>query len=158
MRRADVRRHEVGASGGVALEVPGVVSVRLEPELRTVVVRWLRYDDFAVKPALEQQLALILQHRLRTVIVDSGEAVGSYSPAMNRWIGQDFLPRMQDTDVELLVTVVPRSDLAAMANKEWQDGGQQAGIRIVEVASMADAQRLAREVLDAVPASLLGRA
>ena len=53
----------------------------LEPRLRTVVVRWLRYDDFAVKPALEQQLELILQHRLRSVIVDSQEAVGTYSPA-----------------------------------------------------------------------------
>jgi hypothetical protein len=112
------------------------------------VVRWLRYDDFAVKPALEQQLELILQHRLRSVIVDSQEAVGAYSPAMNRWIGQEFVPRMQDTEVQLLVTVVPRSSLAAMANKEWQDGGQQSGVRMVEVGSMAEAERLARDVMD----------
>ena len=87
--------------------MPGVVSVRLEPRLRTVVLRWLRYDDFAVKPALEQQLELIVEHRLRSVIVDSADAVGSYSPAMNRWIGQEFVPRMQSTEVQLLVTVVP---------------------------------------------------
>lgn len=111
-------------------------------------VRWLRYDDFAVKPALEQQLELILQHRLRSVIVDSQEAVGTYSPAMNRWIGQEFVPRMQNTEVQLLVTVVPRSSLAAMANKEWQDGGQQSGMRMAEVGSMAEAERLARDVMD----------
>ncbi|HET8614868.1 MAG TPA: hypothetical protein VFL94_05020 [Actinomycetales bacterium] len=133
----------------MALEVPGVVTVSLEPRLRTVVVRWLRYDDFAVKPALEQQLALIVQHRLRSVIVDSQEAVGTYSPAMNRWIGTDFVPRMQGTDVQLLVTVVPRSSLAAMANKEWQDSGQQSGMRMAEVGSMSEAERLAREVMDA---------
>jgi hypothetical protein len=132
----------------VALEVPGVVTVSLEPRLRTVVVRWLRYDDFAVKPALEQQLELILQHRLCSVIVDSQDAVGTYSPAMNRWIGTEFVPRMQDTDVQVLVTVVPRSSLAAMANKEWQDGGQQCGLRMAEVATMADAERLAREAMD----------
>jgi Cu/Ag efflux pump CusA len=130
-----------------------VVTVSLEPRLRTVVVRWLRYDDVAVKPALEKQLELILQHRLRSVIVDSQEAVGTYSPAMNRWIGQEFVPRMQDTEVQLLVTVVPRSSLAAMANKEWQDGGQQAGMRMAEVGSMAEAERLARDAMDAVPVS-----
>jgi Cu/Ag efflux pump CusA len=114
------------------------------------VVRWLRYDDDAVKPALEQQLELILQHRLRSVIVDSQEAVGTYSPTMNRWIGQEFLPRMQHTEVQLLVTVVPRSSLAAMANREWQESGQQAGMRIVEVGSMAEAERLVRDAMDAV--------
>ena len=149
MRRADIRRHQVGPEGGVALEVPGVVTVSLEPRLRTVVVRWLRYDDVAVKPALEQQLELIVRHRLRSVIVDSADAVGTYSPAMNRWIGTEFVPRMQTTDVRVLVTVVPRSSLAAMANKEWQDGGQRAGMRMAEVASMADAERLAREAMDA---------
>lgn len=130
--------------------MPGVVTVSLDPRLRTVVVRWSRYDDYAVKPALEQQLELIVQHRLRSVIVDSHDAVGTYSPAMNRWIGNEFVPRMQGTDVQLLVTVVPRSSLAAMANKEWQDGGQQAGMRMAEVATMAEAERLARDVLEGV--------
>jgi hypothetical protein len=149
VRHADIRRYQVGPEGGVVLEVPRVVTVRLEPRLRTVVVRWLRYDDVAVKPALEQQLDLIVRQGLRSVIVDSADAVGTYSPAMNRWIGTEFVPRMRTTDVRVLVTVVPRSSLAAMANKEWQDGGQRVGMRMAEVPSMADAERLAREAMDA---------
>ncbi|HSF25900.1 MAG TPA: methyl-accepting chemotaxis protein [Actinomycetes bacterium] len=138
--------HEVGAEGGVALEVPGVVSVSHVPHLRTVVVRWLRYDDFAVKPALNKQFELIQRHRLRSVIVDSQDAVGCYSPEMNRWIGQEFVPRMLSTEVRVLVTVVPRSALAGMANQDWQSGGTQAGMQMVEVASMAEAERICREV------------
>jgi methyl-accepting chemotaxis protein len=138
--------HQVGPAGGVAFEVPGVVSVSLLPRTRSVLTRWLRYDDFAVKPALTKQLELTRQHRLTSVIVDSQEAVGAYSPEMSRWIGQDFVPLMQDTPVRLLVTVVPRSALTNMANQEWQSGGEQVGLRMVDVGSMAEAERLCASV------------
>ncbi len=142
--------HQTGARGGVALEVEDVVSVTHRPELQAVVVRWLRYDDIAVKPALGKQLELIQTHRLRTVIVDSRDAVGAYSPEMSRWIGEDFVPRMESTTVRMFVTVIPRSAVAELANKGWQNGrtedGASAGFAMVEVAAMSEAERLARSV------------
>lgn len=129
-----------------------MVRVRLDTRLRTVVMQWFRYDDAAVRPALECELELVRRHGLRSVIVDSQDAVGSYSPAINAWIGHDFLPRMQDTDMRLLISVVPRSDLVAMSNQKWQDGGQASGLRIVEVGSMAEAEQLARQAMDAAAA------
>ncbi|GAB2672463.1 methyl-accepting chemotaxis protein [Thalassiella azotivora] len=144
-----VLRHEPGPQGGVVLDVPGVVSVTWAPAVNAVVVRWLRYDDFAVKPALTEQLQQIRRHGLTAVIVDSREAVGSYSPEMTRWIGEDFVPRMSGTRVRRLVTVVPRSSLAALSNQEWQDGGARSGLQMLEVASVAEAERLAAEVAPA---------
>jgi hypothetical protein len=146
---AQVHRPKPGTGGGVALDIPGVVSVRTDLTLKAVVVRWLRYDDFAVKPALEEQLAQIQQHGLRTVIVDSSDAVGGYSPEMNRWVGVEFVPRMSTTQVRQIVTVVSHSSLAEMSNREWQNGGRSSGLRMVEVSSMAEAEGLARQELDA---------
>ncbi|WP_296605041.1 methyl-accepting chemotaxis protein [Nocardioides sp.] len=136
--------HDIGTRGGVALEVDGVVSVTHAPDLQAVVVRWLRYQDQAVKPALGKQLELIRQHALRTVVVDSREAVGAYSAEMNRWIGEDFVPLLERTTMKAFVTVVPRSAVADLANKGWQEGHDGLGFQMVEVASMAEAEEIAR--------------
>ena len=137
--------HQTGPSGGVVLEVEGVVTVSHLPDLQAVCVRWLRYQDMAVRPALGKQLELIRTHGLRTVIVDSQEAVGAYSAETNRWIGQEFVPQMERTSVEAFVTVVPRSAVADLANKGWQDTSV-GGFTMVEVASMAEAEAIARRV------------
>ncbi len=134
--------HDTGTRGGVALEVEGVVSVSHVPDLQAVVVRWLRYQDQAVKPALGKQLELIRQHSLRTVVVDSRDAVGAYSAEMNRWIGEDFVPLLERTTMTTFVTVVPRSAVADLANKGWQEGHD--GMGMAEVASMAEAETIAR--------------
>jgi methyl-accepting chemotaxis protein len=136
--------HDTGTRGGVALEVDGVVSVTHAPELQAVVVRWLRYQDQAVKPALGKQLELIRQHSLRTVVVDSRDAVGAYSAEMNRWIGEDFVPLLERTTMKAFVTVVPRSAVADLANKGWQEGHDGLGFQMVEVASMTEAEEIAR--------------
>ena len=136
--------HDIGASGGVALEVEGVVSVTHDPKLQAVIVRWLRYQDQAVKPALGMQLDLIRKHSLRTVVVDSREAVGAYSAEMNHWIGVDFVPLLERTTMKAFVTVVPRSAVADLANKGWQEGQDGLGFQMVEVASMAEAEEIAR--------------
>jgi len=136
--------HDIGTRGGVALEVEGVVSVTHVPELEAVVVRWLRYQDQAVKPALGKQLELIRTHSLRTVVVDSSEAVGAYSAEMNRWIGVEFVPLLERTTMKAFVTVVPRSAVADLANKGWQEGQNGLGFQMVEVASMREAEEIAR--------------
>ncbi len=143
--RRQVVVHELGPEGGVALEVDGAVQVIHDPELDAVVVRWLRYADEAVKPALGKQLELVTSRRLSTVIVDSSEAVGAYSPAMNHWIGHEFVPLLRRTSLRGFVTVVPRSAVADLANKGWQDQGDDGGFPMVEVATFADAARFARE-------------
>ncbi len=136
--------HDTGTSGGIALEVDGVVSVTHVQELQAVVVRWLRYQDQAVKPALGKQLELIRQHSLRTVVVDSRDAVGAYSAEMNHWIGVEFVPLLEKTTMKAFVTVVPRSAVADLANKGWQEEGQGAlGFQMVEVASMEEAEAIA---------------
>ncbi|GAB2879480.1 methyl-accepting chemotaxis protein [Nocardioides pacificus] len=142
----EVVTHETGPRGGVALEVEGAVSVTHVADLNAVVVRWLRYDDSAVKPALGKQLELIQKHSLHTVIVDSQEAVGAYSAEMNRWIGQEFVPKMERTAVRGFVTVVPRSAVADLANKGWQDNSETRGFQMVEVGSMAEAETIARRL------------
>ncbi len=136
--------HDIGTEGGVALEVEGVVSVTLAPQLQAVIVRWLRYQDQAVKPALGKQLELIQKHSLRTVVVDSREAVGAYSAEMNHWIGGEFVPLLERTTMKAFVTVVPRSAVADLANKGWQEGQSGLGFQMVEVASMAEAEDIAR--------------
>jgi len=138
--------HETGAAGGLVLEVDGVVTVTHRADLEAVAVRWLRYQDVAVKPALGKQLDLIRQHALRTVIVDSQDAVGAYSAEMNRWIAQDFVPLMERTALKVFITVVPRSAVADLANKGWQDGQVERGFQMVEVASMAEAEAIAQRV------------
>lgn len=138
--------HDTGSSGGVALEVQGVVSVTHRPELEAVTVRWLRYQDLVVKPTLGKQLELIRRHSLRTVIVDSQEAVGAYSPETNRWISQDFVPQMESTTIQAFITVVPRSAVADLANKGWQTGRVDHGFQMVEVATMAEAEAIAQRV------------
>ena len=139
--------HQPGPAGGVVLEVEGVVTVSHLPHLAAVCVRWLRYEDLVVKPALGKQLELIKTHGLTTVIVDSQDAVGAYSAETNRWIGQEFVPQMQDTAVEAFVTVVPRSAVADLANKGWQESsGSTDGFSMVEVATMAEAEEIARRV------------
>ena len=138
--------HETGTAGGVVLEVEGVVKVTHLADLEAVCVRWLRYQDMAVKPALGKQLELIRKHSLRTVIVDSQDAVGAYSAEMNRWIGQEFVPLMERTSLKVFITVVPRSAVADLANKGWQDGTADRGFQMVEVASMAEAEAIGQRV------------
>jgi methyl-accepting chemotaxis protein len=142
----EVTVHQTGPAGGLALEVEGAVTVTHVADLDAVVVRWLRYDDDAVKPALGKQLELIQRHGLTTVIVDSQDAVGAYSAEMNRWIGREFVPQMEQTTVRGFVTVVPRSAVADLANKGWQDGSDTRGFQMVEVATMAEAEAIARKV------------
>ena len=141
--------HDTGAAGGVALEVEGTVSVRHDPAIGAVIVRWLRYADEAVRPALGKQLELIRAHRLTTVIVDSSEAVGAYSTEMNHWIGRDFVPQLTRTTLRGFVTVVPRSAVADLANQGWQDADASLGFPMVQVATAAEAERLARGWLTA---------
>jgi methyl-accepting chemotaxis protein len=136
--------HDTGTRGGVALEVDGVVSVTHVPEIQAVVVRWLRYRDQAVKPALGKQLELIQRHSLRTVVVDSRDAVGAYSAAMNHWIGEEFVPLLEKTTMRAFVTVVPRSAVADLANKGWQEGQDKMAFQMAEVASIAEAEEIAR--------------
>ncbi|WP_127480393.1 methyl-accepting chemotaxis protein [Nocardioides pantholopis] len=144
--------HETGPEGGVALEVEGAVTVSHVPDLDAVVVRWLRHADDAVKPALGKQLELIRTHSLSTVIVDSSEAVGAYSTEINQWIGQEFVPQLGRTSLRGFVTVVPRSAVADLANKGWQEQDGSLGFSMVEVATPAEAERLARELHDRVAA------
>jgi hypothetical protein len=141
---AQIIEHRLDATGGLAFEVPGVVSVSVLPRCNAVVTQWLRYDDYAVKPALGKQLELIKQYDLTTVIVDSREAVGAYSEEMTEWIGGEFIGKMLRTRVRSLITVVPKSALANISNQGWQSGGDDAGFRMIEVGSMAEAEQLCR--------------
>ncbi|MGZ4447054.1 MAG: methyl-accepting chemotaxis protein [Nocardioides sp.] len=142
----EVVMHQTGSAGGVVLEVEGVVTVEHRSDIDAVTVRWLRYQDLAVKPALTTQLDLIRRHSLKTVIVDSQDAVGAYSAEMNRWISQDFVPQMERTSLKAFITVVPRSAVADLANKGWQTGQGGTGFQMVEVTSMTEAEAIAQRV------------
>jgi len=137
--------HQTGVAGGVALEVEGVVTVRHEPGINAVVVRWLRHADEAVRPALGKQLELIKAHRLTAVIVDSSDAVGAYSAETNQWIGREFIPQLVRTSLlRGFVTVVPRNAVADLANQGWQEADDSLGFPMVQVGSYAEAEELAR--------------
>ena len=137
--------HEIGAAGGVALEVEDTVTVRHDAALDAVVVRWLRHADDAVRPALGKQLDLIVERRLSTVIVDSGDATGAYSADTNAWIAREFVPRLTRTSLRGFVTVVPRDAVADLANQGWQEADDSLGFPMVQVATLAEAEQLARE-------------
>ncbi|MFC7497573.1 MULTISPECIES: methyl-accepting chemotaxis protein [unclassified Nocardioides] len=136
--------HETGPAGGVALEIEDTVTVRHEPTLDAVVVRWLRHADDAVRPALGQQLDLIVRHRLGTVIVDSSDATGAYSAETNAWIGREFVPKLMRTSIRGFVTVVPRNAVADLANQGWQEADDSLGFPMVQVGTYAEAEQLAR--------------
>lgn len=140
----EVVEHQTGPDGGVALEIEDTVTVRHDAALGAVVVRWLRHADEAVRPALGKQLELIKAHRLGTVIVDSSEAVGAYSAETNQWIGQEFVPLLCRTSLRGFVTVVPRNAVADLANQGWQDADHSLGFPMVQVATLAEAEQLAR--------------
>lgn len=136
--------HETGPAGGVALEIENTVSVRHDPALNAVVIRWLRHADEAVRPALGKQLELMLAHGLTTVIVDSSDATGAYSAETNAWIGQEFVPQLVRTAIKGFVTVVPRSAVADLANQGWQESDTSLGFPMVQVATLAEAEQHAR--------------
>jgi methyl-accepting chemotaxis protein len=141
---ARIIEHEVGAAGGLAFEIPGVVSLVVRPQLGAIVATWLRFDDFAVKPALGKELELIREYDLRTVVVDTQEAVGAWSQEISDWVGREFMAGMMRTRARSLITVVPKSALANLSNQGWQSGGGDAGLRMIEVGSMAEAEQLCR--------------
>jgi methyl-accepting chemotaxis protein len=141
---AQIIEHRLDATGGLAFEIPGVVTLTVRPDLGAIAAVWLRFDDYAVKPALGKELDLIREYDLRTVIVDTREAVGAWSEEITDWIGKEFMAGMARTRARALITVVPKSALANISNQGWQSGGDDAGFRMIEVGSMAEAEHLCR--------------
>jgi methyl-accepting chemotaxis protein len=132
-------------AGTVVVSQPGVLTMSVIDEVRAVVMAWEHQSDAAFRPGVEAQLKLINERKLTAVIVDTSRVTGTLSDTTQDWIAKDFFPRMGRTSVRVVISIVPQSAIAKMVNGRWQSVGNSCGFDQVEVASMAQAQAVARQ-------------
>lgn len=128
---------------------PGVGSIGYDDSLQAVIMTWFKTtDDAFVQERLETELRLVVERRLRTIIVDTSQVKGVLSQDIQAWIAADFFPRLSRTGLRALVTVKPQSAIAMLTNNRSFVGAD-VPFDILHVDTLADAYRVAEGVLQA---------
>lgn len=130
-------------------ERPSTCTLGYDAALNAVVITWLHNDVF--RPMLEQQLVLVRRHRATTVIVDTSMVKGLVNNENQDWLSNDYFARLSSSGLAALISVVPKSAIAAPTNLP-SFRGHDVSFDMVEVASLEAAQACAQQYAAALSA------
>lgn len=132
-------------------DCPGVGSIGYDDSIKAVILTWFKNDDGIFRDRMETELRLVVERGLMTVIVDTSQVKGVLSLENQAWIAGDFFPRLSQTSLRALVSVVPQSAIAHLTNKRSFHGAQVA-FEVVQVDTLAEAHDVAVRVMNGQPA------
>lgn len=125
-------------------ERPGICALGYDDSVKSVIITWLINDDAVFRAMLEEQLVLIHRHAAATVIVDTSAVRGVLNDENQQWLTDNFFPRLSSSGLAALISVVPKSAIAALTNLRSFRGCDVA-FDLVEVASLPAAMTRAAE-------------
>jgi hypothetical protein len=82
---------------------------------RTVILAWKKFakgDDF--KNALEAGLELVKKKGAKRWVGDC-QNLGPIAPADQKWVNEDWFPRLLGTGMQRMAVIIPKSALSKMA-------------------------------------------
>ena len=134
-------------------DCPGVGSIGYDDSIKAVILTWFKNDDALFRDRMETELRLVVERDLLSVIVDTAQVKGVLSLENQAWIAEDFFPRLSQTGLRALVSVVPQSAIAQLTNKRSFLGAQ-VPFEVLQVDSLAEACDVAARVMNGAPATV----
>jgi hypothetical protein len=123
----------------------GVVEAHYDEQLKSVIVKWIRFDPGAVRPCLLAQRDALKAHAGRAVLVDASTGQGALNADDQKWLATTFLPELAAIGVKTIVTVVPKSAVTRLTAQRWTESGSVAGITMLDAKTYNDAVAAIRE-------------
>ncbi|WP_109832402.1 hypothetical protein [Reichenbachiella versicolor] len=123
----------------------GVVETSVDLSNQSMTVKWSSLsDDVAIKECCEAQLEQV-KGGINKLFLDVSEAQGVPTQERQDWFAQTLFPSFADNGMKAIFTILPKSAITKLASKKWTKTGAPFNFDMFDVASLSDAQELAKE-------------
>ncbi len=122
--------------------IPGKMESFHVPEVNAILDKWINYDvtlqefDDAV---LHKGLTIAREKKSRAWIVDSSDAKGVFSKAIQEFIGTDVFSNFAKNGIKYFITVLPKDPITKLTVKNYSSKAGPNGVTLVEVGTEEDA-------------------
>jgi hypothetical protein len=103
-------------------EKPNYLKVTFSKEGKYILFKWYKFGIPLEEMKIVHQKALdtLLANNCYSYIAETSEATGTLLPSVIEWWTNEWVPKLQKSNIKAIVTVVPKSVLANLSTKDWQ--------------------------------------
>jgi len=128
--------------------IPGKLNMQWNDKIKAIIDTWTSYqvtlDEFAFA-ILEKGLINAKENAAIAWIVDSNNAVGTFTRECQRFIATDIFPSFSKNGIKYFITINSKNTMTNRTVKEYQAKAQPNRLILVEVLNVSEAVKWLQE-------------
>jgi hypothetical protein len=133
----------------VVFDIPDVFTCYWDSDVKAIIGRWQSFRTTKVSEIVTRHIAEGGSRGAATCVVDVSQIKAVLSPEDGAWVEKNSPVLLAKARYSAIVNIVPASALTKMGADRWAKAAMGNGLDTFTCTSLADAQKIARDVMSA---------